>query len=387
MRTVFSYTGIFSVSVLAAFSCIASNSHINSPVGTKKVIYGLSQTQHVDAASQGQFYVQAGTFKNVNNANTFKKQLTKKYNQPTTVKPKGNYYVVIMGPMDSASVRALNDSSLIKAPLVHKNTVKPIATRPILTRESQGTSQVVIGDKDGLNPTVPNHFDIIGAIGVADLEAGDGYLGVTSSETDRLVQTNSNDWNTLAAQLGVGYVYYFQNYTPFSDTVQWFTAIEPQINGYYLGQGDINGDVWRFSNSNFNDMTYHLSIESYRLMLDGALTVVSRRQYSLYAKGGIGEAWNRVGYSDADRNSVPCTNQFLNLNSASHSSFAWEVGAGIFYAINNRFALSLEYLYADLGTAKTADTGFTGTITTPFLTPARFGLTSQAALLGLHVAI
>jgi opacity protein-like surface antigen len=94
-----------------------------------------------------------------------------------------------------------------------------------------------------------------------------------------------------------------------------------------------------------------------------------------------------VAYSDADRNSIPCDNQFLNLPYATHSSFAWEAGAGLFYAINNRFALSLEYLYADLGTAKTPDNGFTGAMTIPFLTPASFNLTSQAALLGLHIAI
>ncbi|AMQ28679.1 TPA: SPOR domain-containing protein [Legionella pneumophila] len=382
MRTTFLYIGTLPVLVLAAFSSFAFTHHPNSPAGSTRIIYGLSNTQHVDAASQGQFYVQAGTFKNVKNANVFKKQLTKKYHQPVTVKPEGNYYVVIIGPMNAATVKGLNGSTLVRAPIEHTNSVEPIATR-----ESRNNTQVVVGDKDGLDPTAPNHFDIIGAIGVATLEAGDSYLGVTSSETDRLVQTNSNDWNTLAAQLGVGYVYYFHNYNPFSDQVQWFTAIEPQINGYYLGQSSINGDVWRFDDPNFNDMTYTMPIESYRLMLDGALTVVSRKQYSLYVKGGIGNAWNRVGYSDADRNGIPCADQFLNLNSATHSSFAWEVGAGLFYAINNRFALSLEYLYADLGTANTSDTGFTGSITTPVLIPASFRLTSQAALLGLHVAI
>jgi len=386
MRTAFTYTGILSVSMLAAFSCTASNSDINSSAGPTKVIYGLSNTQHVNATSQSQFYVQAGTFKKEKNANVFKKQLVKKYHQPVTVKPKGNYYVVIIGPMSSAAVKALNNSPLERAPIVHKNSVEPIATMRVSTRESHNNPHVV-GDKDGLDPTTSNHFDIIGAIGVASLEGGDGYLGVTSSETDRLVPTNSNDWNTLAAQLGVGYAYYFHHYNPFSDQTQWFTAIEPQINGYYLGQSSINGEVWRFGSPDFNDMIYHMPIESYRLMLDGALTVVSRNQYSLYAKGGIGNAWNNVGYSDADLNSIPCANQFLNLNTVTRSSFAWEVGAGLLYEINNHFAFSLEYLYADLGTAKTPDTGFTGTISTPFLTPASFRLTSQAALLGLHVAI
>jgi|GEM_PF-1701799 len=384
MRATFSYTGVLPALMLAACGSFASP---NPPAGSTGVIYGLSNTQYVDTASQKQFYVQAGTFKHEKNANIFKQQLTKKYHQPVTVKPEGNYYVVIMGPMNAAAVKTLNGSTQARAPIGQTNSVGTVATTTVSTRKSRSNSQVVVSDKDGLDPTAPNHFEIIGAIGVANLKGGDGYLGVTSSETDRLVQTNSNNWDTLAAQFGVGYVYYFHNYNPLSDRTQWFTAIEPQINGYYLGQSSINGDVWRFNSPEFNDMTYKMPVESYRLMLDGALTVVAKKQYSLYVKGGIGNAWNRVGYSDADRNDIPCANQFLDLNSATHSSFAWEAGAGLAYKVNNRVSLSLEYLYADLGKTKTPDTGFTGSITTPVLVPASFRLTSQAALLGLHIAI
>jgi opacity protein-like surface antigen len=84
---------------------------------------------------------------------------------------------------------------------------------------------------------------------------------------------------------------------------------------------------------------------------------------------------------------IPCADQSLNLNTATHSSFACEAGAGLAYAFNNRFSFSLEYLYADLGNVQTSGAGFTGTITTPVLVPTNFKLTSQAALFGLHVAI
>lgn len=238
-----------------------------------------------------------------------------------------------------------------------------------------------------MGPVTANHFEVIGAAGVASLMAGNSYLGVTSSETDTLVQTNSNDWNTFTGQLGIGYVYYLGGAEQYSDKVQWFPMIEPELNGYYLGKGTIKGDVWRFGDPAFNEMTYKMSVESTRLMFDTALTIVSKRQYSLYAIGGIGNAWNRVGYRDADHNGMPCPDQFLNLNSTTRSSFVWEAGAGLSYAFNNRFALSLEYLYTDLGRVKTPGSGFTGAITTPVLVPADFKLSSQAALLGLHIAI
>lgn len=47
-----------------------------------------------------------------------------------------------------------------------------------------------------------DRFRIIAAGGIAKLNGGNSQLGVTSSETDTLVQTNSNNWNTPAAQLG-----------------------------------------------------------------------------------------------------------------------------------------------------------------------------------------
>lgn len=387
MRAAFSYTGLLSASMFVAFSSFASNHLPNNPSGSNtKIIYGLSNTQHVEEGSNGQFYVQAASFKNIKNAKNYKQQLRKKFHHPVTVKARGKYYVVIIGPLYSvAEVRALSGSAM-SVP-IKTSLHEPNETLPVLKQEPTINPKIVIDDKTSIEPTAPNHIDIIGAIGVANLAAGNGSLGVTSSETDTLVQTNGNNWNTLAAQLGVGYVHYLRNYNPYSDQVQWFTAIEPELNGYYLGQNSINGDVWRFGSPNFNDMTYNMPIDSYRLMLDGALTVVSKRQYSLYAIGGIGNAWNRVGYNDADRNGIPCADQFLNLNSTTHSSFAWEAGAGLSYAFNNRFSLSLEYLYADLGNVQTSGTGFTGTITTPVLVPANFKLTSQAALFGLHVAI
>lgn len=77
-----------------------------------KVIYDLSNTQHVKESLNKHFYVQAATFKNIKNANIYKQQLRKKTHQPVTVKARGKYYVVIIGPLNSvAEVRALSSSS------------------------------------------------------------------------------------------------------------------------------------------------------------------------------------------------------------------------------------------------------------------------------------
>jgi hypothetical protein len=253
-------------------------------------------------------------------------------------------------------------------------------------------SNPVFADIDGPKPkahyTQLNHPEVIGALGIANLRAGNGSIGVTSSETDKLVQTNTNNWNTLAAQLGVGYVYYFHQSEHPTRKVQWFPAIEPQLNLYYLiSNVGIRGDVWRFNNRAFNQLNYKIQVRSTRLMLDGVLTVVKKRRNSIYVKAGIGNAWNRLGYSDSNKaNSTnPCPpDQLMHLVAKTHSNFAWELGVGALHEFNNNVGLSLEYLYTHFGTLKTSAQGSTGTITSPVITPATFNLQAQSVLLGLH---
>lgn len=236
------------------------------------------------------------------------------------------------------------------------------------------------------SPTMQDHFEIIGALGIANLRAGDSTIGVTSSETDKLVQTNTNSWNTFGAQLGLGYVAYLRDVPEYPCDAQWFRYLEPELNAYYLGSNSIKGDVWRFGSPSFNQLTYDISVHSVRLMLDAALDIVSYKKLSLYAIGGLGGAWSRIGYSDSDKG-ISCPDQRLDLDTEGHTTFAWELGGGLAYYFNDRIGLSLEYLYADLGHVRTSASGNTGTITAPVIVPASFKLKAHNVLLGLHVTL
>jgi len=349
-----------------------------------KTIYGLSEAAHFNTTANGKFYVQAGTFKSAQKAHRYQRQLMNTHHQPVRVEQSGIYHVVVIGPMTTAAqVRAIGGARVKPTPkqeqLIHSEPTHP----------STNQDQQVMAYQDEVVqfPQGPDRIEVIGAGGIANLRAANSHLGVTSSEVDLLLPNNKNKWNNFTAQAGVGYVHYFPGAVEYSESRQWFPSIEPQVNGYYIERTNIKGDVWRYGSQNFNDMTYTMPIQSTRLMLDGALTIVSQQQYSLYAIGGIGNAWNRASYRDADRDSVPCIDQRLSLNASTHSGFAWEVGAGLQYAFNHRAALSLQYLYADLGTAKMSSGGNTGTITTPVVVPSGINLTSHAVLLGLHVTL
>lgn len=239
--------------------------------------------------------------------------------------------------------------------------------------------------------TSPNGFELIGALGAAAVKAGNSEIGVTSSETDRLIQTNGSTWNThnwgnFAAQGGVGYIHYFRHARRYSKHTQWFPAIEPELNAYYLRIHNIKGDVWRFDSSSFNQLNYFMPVDSARLMFDTALTIVSKRRLSLYGIAGVGNAWNRLGYNDTDKG-LSCTDQIINLNALTKSNFAWEAGAGLSFILSKRTSLTAEYLYADLGAGQPSMTGSTGTITAPIIAAPHVDLTAQTALLGLHVKL
>ena len=120
------------------------------------------------------------------------------------------------------------------------------------------SGSVFAGAMSDIAPKSSNHFEVIGALGIANLMAGDGYLGVTDSETDRLLQTNRNDWNTFTGQLGIGYVYYLHGAQQYAENTQWFPWIEPEVNGYYLPK--LIGKKMTNAGSSFNKAFFQLKI-------------------------------------------------------------------------------------------------------------------------------
>jgi hypothetical protein len=234
-------------------------------------------------------------------------------------------------------------------------------------------------------PILNNHYEAIGALGVANLRPTNSQLGLTQSETDTLVPTNKRVWQTLAAQIGTGYLYFLRDSNLTPNSLHWLSSLEPQINFYYLTSSSLKGQIYRFSNPNFNDFTFNIPVNSSRLMLDLALTALTYKNLSAFGILGMGEAWTVLGYNESANGGCPESGLSLANNSTLH--FAWEVGGGLLYSFNERIGLSIEYLYTDLGRVRLSTTGNAGLITVPILNSGYFRLRSQTGLLGLHIAL
>ncbi len=244
-------------------------------------------------------------------------------------------------------------------------------------------SKVFIGDKDAaLAPfRAPCNWEVYGAIGIVNIRAQNSILQVASDETDRLAQTNKGHWGT-AAQLGIGYKYFWRNRLPFQNHVQWFPFIEPQLNVNFFTTG-IKGKFRELENPVFT-RNYKMPISSARIMADGALTVASINRLSIYGKGGIGSVWNTIQYAENQDLIAVNTRDALTLNGNHRTQFAWEAGSGLTYNFTDCVALSLEYLYADIGKIKLASNGVIGEVD-PVVRPSQFKLHTQSLLLALRI--
>ncbi len=220
--------------------------------------------------------------------------------------------------------------------------------------------------------------------GIASLDAGDSTIRITSQETDQLVQTNENDWKAWTGQVGLGYVAQFAEELS-SGEVDWFPIINPQINVYYLGGEDIEGDVWRFQDPNFNQADYSMKFHSTRLMFDLALTIAQIERLSIYAIGGLGIAWNEIDFNA--RSTEVCPIEDVSLNSNNDNSFAYEFGGGLTYAAFDSMAISLEYLYTGFNNIGLGDHNDDVNDQGLDVKASDIDIHSQAVLLGLRFAL
>ncbi len=226
-------------------------------------------------------------------------------------------------------------------------------------------------------------FELLVMGGIATLDANDSSAQMTPIQIDKLVQTNDNDWNAGTGQIGIGYVWGLTDDLQLADTF-WFTRLNPQLNLYYLG-GDIDGDVWRFQNPNYNQAHYESDFNSTRLMFDLALSVFELEAFSVYALGGLGIAWNEINYHAQMNPSCNCEIMDINLDSHHNNGFAYEFGAGITYAVMDDMAISLEYLYTGLNEIQLGN--LTDEANGLTIHGNNFDINTQSVLLGLRFAL
>jgi opacity protein-like surface antigen len=228
-----------------------------------------------------------------------------------------------------------------------------------------------------------SYWEVILMSGIASLDTQGTNFQMTPTQLDGLQPADAEFGEAWTIQLGVGYAIPLFDAEVDSDEVQWFTAIEPQINGYYLN-GDVNGNVDRYADfaGDFDDTEYNMDIKSTRVMFDLALTIVSYDEFSLYAIGGIGPSWNDFDLTEFENDCV----EEVRFD-GDDVNLAYEFGGGISFAGSENATISLQYLYTnflDLEFDNNAAIGDGSEITD--IESDDFDFSSQALVLGLRYA-
>jgi opacity protein-like surface antigen len=145
--------------------------------------------------------------------------------------------------------------------------------------------------------------------------------------------------NNFIAQLGLSFYYLPDNFTS--------------------GPGVLTQGIDAQSSDAYN---YTYEIKNRQLMLEGKLLKKLKQSYYPYVSFGFGSSFNQtINYQTTVPSTLTFTPQF---SSNKNISFAYKVGAGVDWQIQDFWRLGIGYRFADLGKA---NLGSGAIDTTPFL--------------------
>lgn len=98
------------------------------------------------------------------------------------------------------------------------------------------------------------------------------------------------------------------------------------------------------------DIELKTSIRLQTLMLNAWIDIPTGTKFTPYFGGGIGTAFIR--HESAATEEPGSANPEVIKNSKNFTNFAWTAGAGVAYAVNERWTVDLGYRYVDAGSHK-----------------------------------
>lgn len=201
------------------------------------------------------------------------------------------------------------------------------------------------------------------------LRADAGYSSSIDNDGDLIDIANGRDILEMASENGaryqVGIGFQHNEYLRYDLTVSYrddlmhLGTYRDNLNGVTA----INGGL---STSNLTTM-----LNAYINPME--LAEIHTGRFSPYLQAGVGWARNETGNAVIDGNT---------LKGATNNDFAWQVGAGLGYAITDNWKIDLSYRFLDMGQAKSSK----DVVGSPqkLLRGARFDLQAHEVLIGLR---
>ncbi len=142
------------------------------------------------------------------------------------------------------------------------------------------------------------------------------------------------------------------------------------------------GNVLQFGMPEFENYTYVLKLNNSRIMADMDVNFNPVARLIIpFVVGGVGAAQTTVSYNSVPIAPVESSN--FTLSDETSWRFAYQAGAGIKYEVTPNVALSLRYLYANMGKVNSATVGNTALLDSPLMV----NMSTHNALLGVTYAM
>ncbi|STX50842.1 Opacity protein and related surface antigens [Legionella busanensis] len=226
-------------------------------------------------------------------------------------------------------------------------------------------------------PLAAANFDIHGGGGIAKFHTSNSSMMVSQSEIDTLGDPN-NGWDNGIYQLG--FSFFPGSAIPEPGAFNLLHTMSFQVNAYHIAEDNFSGPVYRFGDHTLHDYNYKMNLRSTRVMADAVFNAFSFNNLGIYGKLGVGEAWNRVDYSDYPIDGSDSSS--ISIHRKTRSGVAVEAGAGVQYNFTNGLGISFEYLYVDMDRVRLGHASSNSCL--DGIVSPTLSLESSAFLLNLH---
>lgn len=361
--------------------------------GSQQSILWAKQAIHYNGRPSGLVYIQAAAFAHKENALSYKNRLRTTIKAPIVIQSQRNRYIVLIGPMQTASqIRKVGLALTKPFPttrerqvVAYKVHVKPAKPNKVIHYKKPTIQRAHLTNQSSdpfpfnWDPTpndVRNYHAIERAevasrkpqmyhqviakipprngwfasldLGLQTVQSGNEMRVNNGSDFDTPYNTDiyTADNSSNQTSLGLTAGYRWQNES------LWLPQYSLGLRYKYLFANDMSGQIIQYSLPEFTNYNYTLNTSSNVFLVAAKADVYKYKQVMPYVSLGLGLSLNDASYSEQAKPDIT-PRVSPNFASQSTSQFAYTLGVGFDFKVTEQIMFSLGYEFQDMGSLST----------------------------------
>jgi opacity protein-like surface antigen len=306
-----------------------------------KIIYGLDEARDFDSKVAANFYIQVGSFKSKTNAEKLSAAIKANTDKPVSISSKGGLYIIKMGPFKTPDeVRTISEALIAVLPKFPTPPVHKIQQAPeqpdMVTNDTTSSTDVWLDERSNwyLQALVGAERPLV----VNTMTPNNGFPFFPPNNVDSFF--TKTRW-AVAAGAGAGKRFQTGNH--------WIPAYSLGLRYQHYFKTNVGQQVSEFSEPDFTDYTYNWTISSDIVMFAIKMNLVQWGHFSPFINGGAGWSFNHA--TNFYETPLPGVDPRPDPGFLSNTTcrFTYSFGAGVDWQIHDKFIVSLDYEFQDMG--------------------------------------